>query len=95
MSGPCALKWRRYKEIGRLDTVQELNACMDGAWDSALGSIRGALRPRGMGSCSRGAFLRLFQGIRPAPVPLSQCGTQHYIYMLFEHDAHRYVCEFV
>ncbi|CAL1131348.1 unnamed protein product [Cladocopium goreaui] len=47
--------------------LEELQACMDNAFDAALGTIRGCLKPpRGQGTnrCSRGAFLRLFHGVR-------------------------------
>jgi len=49
------------------DELEELQACMDNAWDAALGTIRACLKPpKGTGTnrCSRGAFLRLFHGVR-------------------------------
>ncbi|CAJ1344615.1 unnamed protein product, partial [Effrenium voratum] len=47
-------------EIAVKAELKELQECADSAFDSELGAIRKCLP----GTCSRGAFLRLFQGVR-------------------------------
>eukprot|EP00931_Biecheleriopsis_adriatica_P061125 TRINITY_DN36743_c0_g1_i1.p1 TRINITY_DN36743_c0_g1~~TRINITY_DN36743_c0_g1_i1.p1 ORF type:complete len:1377 (-),score=272.43 TRINITY_DN36743_c0_g1_i1:56-4186(-) len=47
--------------------LEDLKACAETSWESALRAIRNAQRPpagRGSGLASRGAFLRLFHGVR-------------------------------
>eukprot|EP00440_Ansanella_granifera_P049050 gb/GFBE01053142.1/.p1 GENE.gb/GFBE01053142.1/~~gb/GFBE01053142.1/.p1 ORF type:complete len:1342 (+),score=311.07 gb/GFBE01053142.1/:1-4026(+) len=49
------------------DELEDLHACAESQWESTLRTIRKAQRPpagSGSGFCSRGAFLRLFHGVK-------------------------------